>query len=94
LLIINHGVTRGFAAAACSATGAGLADFTYAIVAFVAGDLLVARLQAHRTAFEIVAASILLLVASTCWLRPCVRTGQPAPHRQPEPAMNCSPPTG
>ncbi len=62
VLIVNYGVTRGFAAAARSATGAGLADFTYAIVAFVAGDLLVARLQAHRTAFEIVAASILLLV--------------------------------
>ncbi|MGH8262327.1 MAG: LysE family translocator [Steroidobacteraceae bacterium] len=62
LRIVNYGVTRGFAAAARSATGAGLADFTYAIVAFVAGDLLVARLQAHRTVFEIVAAGILLLV--------------------------------
>lgn len=61
LLIVNYGVTRGFAAAARSAFGAGLADFTYAIVAFVAGDLLVARLQAHRTVFEIVAACILLL---------------------------------
>jgi threonine/homoserine/homoserine lactone efflux protein len=61
LLIVNYGVTRGFAAAARSAFGAGLADFTYAIVAFVAGDLLVTRLAAHRAAFEIVAASVLVL---------------------------------
>ena len=61
LLIVNYGVTRGFAAATRSAFGAGLADFTYAIVAFVAGDLLVARLEAHRKVFEIVAAGMLVL---------------------------------
>jgi threonine/homoserine/homoserine lactone efflux protein len=61
LLIVNYGATRGFMSAARSALGAGLADLTYAIVAFVAGDLLVARLEAHRSLFEIIAAFILLL---------------------------------
>jgi threonine/homoserine/homoserine lactone efflux protein len=60
LLIVNYGVTRGFAAAARSAFGAGLADFSYALVAFVAGDFLVARLAAHRMVFEIVAAGVLV----------------------------------
>jgi arginine exporter protein ArgO len=60
LLIVNYGVTRGFASAARSALGAGLADFTYAIVAFVAGDLFVARLETDRPLFEIVAALTLV----------------------------------
>lgn len=61
LLIVNYGVTRGFASAARSALGAGLADLTYAIVAFIAGDFLVARLEAHRLQFEIVAACVLVV---------------------------------
>ena len=61
LLIVNYGVTRGFASAARSALGAGLADLTYAAVAFVAGDLLVARLEPHRSLFEIIAALLLIV---------------------------------
>jgi len=60
LLIVNYGVTRGFASASRSALGAGLADLTYAIVAFVAGNLLVARLEAHRPSFEVIAALVLI----------------------------------
>jgi threonine/homoserine/homoserine lactone efflux protein len=61
LLIVNYGVTRGFASAARSALGAGLADLTYAIVAFVSGDFLAARLEAHRSQFEIAAAFVLVV---------------------------------
>ena len=42
LLIVNYGVRRGFASAARSAFGAGLADLSYALIASIAGDLLVA----------------------------------------------------
>lgn len=61
LLILNYGVTRGFAAAARGAVGAGLADLTYAMIAFIAGDLLVVRLQAHRAILEVLAAGMLIL---------------------------------
>ena len=60
LLIVNYGVRRGFASAARSALGAGLADLSYAVIAFVAGDLLVARIEAHRTLFELTAACVLV----------------------------------
>jgi threonine/homoserine/homoserine lactone efflux protein len=60
LLIVNNGATRGFASASRSALGAGLADLTYATVAFVAGNLLVARLEARRAAFEVIAALVLI----------------------------------
>jgi len=60
LLIVNYGVRRGLASAARSAFGAGLADFSYALIAFVAGDLLVARIEAHRTLFELTAACVLV----------------------------------
>jgi arginine exporter protein ArgO len=60
LLIVNYGVTRGFASAVRSGLGAGLADLTYATIAFVAGDLLVARLETHRAQFELSAALVLI----------------------------------
>jgi len=68
LLIVNYGVTRGFASASRSAIGAGLADLSYAVVAFVAGNLLVARLEAHRTAFEVVAALVLIAFGAYMFL--------------------------
>jgi arginine exporter protein ArgO len=43
------------------ALAVGLADLTYAIVAFIAGDFLAARLEAHRSQFEIVAAVVLVV---------------------------------
>ena len=76
LLIVSYGVTRGFAAAARSAFGAGLADFTYAIMAFFAGDLLVARLDAHRAVFEIVAAGVLVFFG-ICMLASALREHGP-----------------
>lgn len=68
LLIVNYGVTRGFASAARSAFGAGIADLTYAVVAFVAGDLLIARLEAHRALFETGAACLLVIFGGYMFL--------------------------
>ncbi|HZF17880.1 MAG TPA: LysE family transporter [Steroidobacteraceae bacterium] len=72
LLIVNYGITRGFTSAARSAFGAGFADMTYAIVAFVAGDLLVARLEAHRALYEI-GAACLLVIFGGCMLWSALR---------------------
>jgi len=69
---VNYGITRGFTSAARSAFGAGFADMTYAIVAFVAGDLLVARLEAHRALYEI-GAACLLVIFGGCMLWSALR---------------------
>ena len=73
LLIVNYGVRRGFASAARSAFGAGLADLSYAVIAFVAGNLLVARIEAHRTLFELTAACVLVSFGAYM-LRSALRT--------------------
>ncbi len=78
LLIVNYGVTRGFASAARSAFGAGFADLTYAVVAFVTGDLLVARLEAHRAQFE-TSAACLLVIFGGYMLLAALRAGTAVP---------------
>jgi threonine/homoserine/homoserine lactone efflux protein len=59
-------LTRGFASAARCGLGAGLADFTYALIAFTVGPAISGLLAAHRRQVEIVAS--LVLVSFGLWM--------------------------
>lgn len=66
LLIINVAATAGLRAGLASGTGAAAADFSYALVAFLAGGAAVRLLLGHRHTLQI-AASLLLIVFGA-WL--------------------------
>ena len=61
ILIINRGLTYGFRSGLMSGMGAALADFTYALVAFAAGSVLVGYLHVNHAYFSWVASGALLL---------------------------------
>jgi threonine/homoserine/homoserine lactone efflux protein len=66
LLIFGTGARRGFLAGAVAATGAALADFLYALGAFLLGAMALPYLVGHRRAIEIACA--LLLVGFGAWM--------------------------
>ena len=61
LLIFGTGARQGFAAGAIAALGAALADFLYALGAFVLGALILPFVAGHRAAIDI-GCSLLLVV--------------------------------
>jgi threonine/homoserine/homoserine lactone efflux protein len=82
LLIFGTGARRGFAAGASAALGAALADFLYALAAFLAGALVLPYLAERRS--EVETACALLLVALGAWmlaaqLRPGAAPAVPRP---------------
>lgn len=66
VLIVQCGLTRGFGSAARCGLGAGLADLTYALIAFTVGPAISGLLAAHRRELEIVAS--LVLVGFGLWM--------------------------
>ena len=66
LLIFGTGARQGFAAGAVAALGACLADFIYALAAFLLGALVLPFLAGHRVAIEVGCA--LLLVGFGAWM--------------------------
>jgi len=66
VLIVQCGLTRGFASAARCGLGAGLADLTYALIAFTVGPAISGLLAEHRREVEIVAS--LVLVGFGLWM--------------------------
>jgi threonine/homoserine/homoserine lactone efflux protein len=64
LLIVSLGARLGFGTAARAACGAALADFSYALLAFIAGAALLARLQHFETPIRIGGAVALLALAA------------------------------
>jgi threonine/homoserine/homoserine lactone efflux protein len=61
ILIINRGLVYGFRSGLMSGVGAALADFTYALVAFTAGSVLVGYLHVNHVYFSWVASAALML---------------------------------
>lgn len=78
LLIFGTGARRGFAAGALAGLGAALADFLYALGAFLAGALLLPLLTGRERAIE--TACALLLLGLGTWML----AGQLRPARDPE----------
>lgn len=77
LLIFGTGARQGLAAGVIAALGAALADFLYALGAFLLGALILPFVAGHRAAIEICCA--LLLVGFGVWmLFAQVRPGRPA----------------
>lgn len=60
LMIINYGVTRWFRSALAAALGAGLADLSFAFVAFGVGASVVPLLQSNECLPKLVSAILLL----------------------------------
>lgn len=90
LLIFGTGARRGFTAGAVAALGAALADFLYALGAFLLGALILPFLAGHRAAIDVGCA--LLLVGFGSWmLWAQLRPGAPA--EAPRPAARLFLPT-
>jgi threonine/homoserine/homoserine lactone efflux protein len=66
LWIFGTAARRGFAAGSLAAAGAALADFSYALLAFAAGAMVLPRLAGHAVAIR--AGSSLLLIALGLWM--------------------------
>lgn len=82
LLIFGTGARQGFAAGAIAALGAALADFLYALGAFLLGALILPFVAGHRAAIEIGCA--LLLVGFGGWmLFAQLKPGRPSEAPQP-----------
>ena len=69
LLITSTAATRGLAAGCFAALGAALADFTYALMAFSAGALLLPLFAAEARAIRIGAAIVLIGFATAMFAR-------------------------
>ena len=90
LLIFGTGARRGFAAGSVAALGAALADFLYALGAFLLGALILPFVAGHRAAIDVGCA--LLLVGFGGWmLLGQLRPGPPA--EAPKPAARLFLPT-
>ena len=61
ILIINRGLSTGLKSGVMSGAGVALADFTYGIIAFSAGTLIVGFLQVNHLYFKVLTAVVLLL---------------------------------
>ena len=82
LLIFGTGARRGFAAGSAAALGAALADFLYALGAFLLGALILPFVAVHRAAIDVGCA--LLLVGFGGWmLLVQLRPGPPAEALEP-----------
>jgi len=90
LLIFGTGARQGFAAGAIAALGAALADFLYALGAFLLGALILPFVAGNRAAIDVGCA--LLLVGFGAWmLFGQLRPGRPA--EAPKPAASLFLPT-
>jgi threonine/homoserine/homoserine lactone efflux protein len=86
LLIFGTGARQGFGAGATAALGAALADFLYALAAFLLGALVLPFLAGNRTAIDVACA--LLLIGFGAWMvfaqlrpgRPAEAPGQASQH--------------
>lgn len=76
LLIVNASVSASFGIGIRSAFGAAAGDFTYALVAFLAGSFATRTIAGHRQILTVVAS--LVLVALGIWLAACalMETGE------------------
>ncbi|PTX20149.1 threonine/homoserine/homoserine lactone efflux protein [Pontibacter mucosus] len=61
ILIINRGLTLGLKSGLSSGLGAALADFTYGLVAFTIGSVIVGYLNLNARLFELLTSFILLV---------------------------------
>lgn len=61
ILIINRGLTLGLKSGLSSGLGAALADFTYGLVAFTVGSVIVGYLNLNARLFELLTSFILLV---------------------------------
>lgn len=77
LLIFGTGARQGFATGALAALGAALADFLYALLAFLLGALVLPVLVEHRHAIDVACA--LLLIAFGAWMMISQLRQGPAP---------------
>jgi len=60
LMIINYGITRGFRSAFAAAMGAGVADLSFAFVAFAVGASIVPLLQSNEHISKLISALVLI----------------------------------
>ena len=60
ILVLNNGIHHGYMAAVRSAAGAALADYCYALVSFVAGSLLISKLDQYH--YQIILLSSWVLI--------------------------------
>jgi len=82
LLIFGTGARRGFAAGSAAALGAALADFLYALGAFLLGALILPFVAVHRAAID-VGCALLLVGFGGCLLLGLLRSGPPAEALEP-----------
>lgn len=61
ILIINRGLVYGFRSGMLCGVGAALADFTYALVAFTVGSIIVSFLNMNQVYFSCLASGVLIL---------------------------------
>ena len=61
ILIINRGLTLGLKSGLMSGLGAGLADFTYGLVTFTIGSVVIGYLQLNARFFELFTSAILVV---------------------------------
>ena len=61
ILIINRGLTLGLKSGLSSGLGAALADFTYGLIAFTIGSVIVGYLNLNARLFELLTSFILLV---------------------------------
>lgn len=86
LLIFGTGARRGFAAGGAAALGAALADFVYALGAFLLGALILPFVTGNRAAIDVGCA--LLLVGFGAWmLFGQLRPGRPATALEPSASL-------
>jgi threonine/homoserine/homoserine lactone efflux protein len=75
LLIFGMGARHGFAAGTFAGLGAALADFLYALAAFLAGALVLPHLAEHERAIEL-GGALLLIGLGTWMLASLARAGK------------------
>jgi arginine exporter protein ArgO len=63
VLIVQEGIRHGWRRAAAGATGVGLVDFGYCVVALAAGGVVTRTLDGHQRTVQLVGAAILVAVA-------------------------------
>ena len=69
ILIVELGVQQGFSTAFCAGAGAASADLFYAMIATLAGTLLVSMLEPFSGLLRIVSACVLILIGVSLLIR-------------------------
>lgn len=82
ILIINRGLTLGLKSGLSSGLGAALADFTYGLVAFTVGSVIVGYLNLNARLFELLT-SFILLVFGLWMLRGSLKATKEPKQEQP-----------